>query len=97
MINLVKTAIAVLVFTGSAACYSCGDKPGKPGLPDPETAVTPQMIKAKNDVQAYIAAAEDYLSCGLPAKQHNDMVDEMKKVADEFNGIIRAFKARMAG
>ncbi len=97
MRNIVKTVVSVLVLTASSACFSCGDKPEKPTLPDAETAVTPQMIKAKNDVKAYISAAEAYLSCGLPTKKHNDMVDEMKSVADNFNDIIRAFKARMAG
>ena len=76
-----------------AAC----DKPGKPELPDPETAVTPQMIKAKNDVKAYLADAEKYLKCNLSNKQHNAMVDDMKGVADDFNVIVRSYKARMSG
>ncbi len=97
MPSIVKTVVTVLVLTASSACFSCGDKPEKPTLPDPETAVTPQMIKAKNDVQAYITAAEAYLSCSLPTRKHNEMVDEMKSVADNFNEVIRAFKARMAG
>ncbi len=97
MAKSLKTVVATLLLLTSAAAYSCGDKPEKPALPDAATAVTPQMIKAKNDVQAYIAAAEAYLKCGLPTKQHNAMVDEMKAVADDFNQVIRDFKARMAG
>ena len=73
------------------------DRPGSPELPDPDTAVTPQMIKAKNDVKSYLGSAEKYLKCNISTKQHNAMVDEMKKVADSFNKIVRSYKARMAG
>lgn len=88
------TAITFACFANlSIAC----DKPNKPELPDPNSAVTPQMIKAKNDVKAYLAAAENYLKCNISTKQHNNMVDDMKAVADAFNVIVRAYKARMAG
>lgn len=76
--------------------FAC-DKPGMPELPNPATAVTPQMIKAKNEVKTYLSSAETYLKCNISTKQHNGMVDDMKSVADSFNTIVRAYKARMAG
>lgn len=76
-----------------AAC----SRPSPPEIPDPDTAVTPQMIKAKNDVQAYVGEAEKYLKCNISTAQHNSMVDEMKETADKFNQAVRAYKARMAG
>ncbi len=90
----VVTASAFVLFTNLS--FAC-EKPSKPELPDPDTAVTPQMIKAKNDVKAYLSAAESYLKCNVSTKQHNKMVDDMKAVADAFNTIVRAYKARMAG
>lgn len=80
----------------SALSFSC-TRPTPPEIPDPATAVTPQMIKAKNDVQAYVDAAEKYLKCNISTAQHNKMVDEMKAVANKFNQAVRDYKARMAG
>ena len=91
-----KACTAFVLVAFSHVGFAC-DKPSKPELPDPTTAVTPQMIKAKNDVKAYLKAAETYLECKITTKQHNRMVDEMRGVADSFNGIVRAYKARMAG
>ncbi len=88
--------IAALLTSCSSLALAC-DKPATPELPDPATAVTPQMVKAKNDVKAFLGAAEVYLKCNISTKQHNTMVDEMKSVADDFNGIVRAYKARLAG
>lgn len=86
--------IAALGF--SQLSFAC-TRPDAPEIPDPATAVTPQMIKAKNDVQAYVDAAEKYLKCNISTSQHNRMVDEMKEVADKFNQAVRDYKARMAG
>jgi len=93
-LSTILTTIAFVLFAN--ASFAC-DKPNKPELPDPGTAVTPQMIKAKNDVKAFLASAESYLKCNISNKQHNNMVDDMKSVADSFNTIVRAYKARMAG
>ena len=72
-------------------------RPSVPELPDAATAVTPQMIKAKNDVKAYVSEAKAFLECTKNTKKYNKMVDEMNKVAGDFNTIVRAYKARMAG
>ncbi len=80
----------------SSVALAC-DRPAKPELPDPASAVTPQMIKAKNDVKTFLAAAEVYLKCNITTKQHNAMVDEMHSIAEDFNKVVRAYKDRKAG
>lgn len=92
-----KLLFSALVFALYAPLSLACDKPGTPALPDPATAVTPQMVKAQNDVKAYMDQANAYLKCNITSIQHNNMVKEMESVADEFNGIIRAYKSRMAG
>ena len=80
----------------STAAQAC-DKPSAPELPDPASAVTAQMIKAKNDVKSYLDAANTYIDCVKGnASRHNAMVEEMEKVADTFNSAVRAYKERMA-
>lgn len=93
MKNIIALALSTVLFSGmSQAC----DKPTAPALPDASTAVTAQMVKAKNDVQAYMSAAEAYLECVADTAAHNEMVDSMKQVADNFNSAVRAYKTRMA-
>lgn len=92
-----KLALVASALLATSIHVSACEKPTPPEMPDPATAVTPQMIKAKNDVKAFVAAAEEYLNCKISTKQHNKMVDEMNDVANEFNSIVRAYKARMAG
>lgn len=91
-----KLLVAAIFASCSSVALAC-DKPAVPALPDPATAVTPQMVKAKNDVKAFLGSAETYLKCNISTKQHNTMVDEMKSVADDFNTIVRAYKSRLAG
>jgi hypothetical protein len=83
---------ALLCSPFASAC----DKPVAPELPDPNAAVTAQMVKAKNDMKDYIAAAESYLKCvEADTRSYNAMVETMQKAADEFNTIVRKYKARM--
>jgi len=97
LMSLKASIFAGLVLASSANLALACEKPTLPGLPDPATAVTPEMIKAKNDVKAFVSSAEAYLKCGISTKQHNKTVDQMQKLAKDFNGIVRAYKARMAG
>jgi hypothetical protein len=92
--KLLLPALLLAVYAPlSMAC----SKPETPDLPDPATAVTPQMVKAQNDVKAYMDNANAYLKCKITDSQHNAMVKEMESLATKFNGIIRAYKERMAG
>ena len=90
-----KSILLIATATFSLNTLAC-DKPGAPELPNPDQAVTAQMIKAKNDVKAYIKAAESYLACMKDTAKYNSMVDEMQVTADQFNSIVRKYKARMA-
>lgn len=85
--------LSTALYSGmSMACT----KPTAPTLPDAATAVTAQMIKAKNEVKAYMADAQAYLDCVKSTAAHNTMVDEMQALANTFNQIVRNYKARMA-
>lgn len=91
--KLLASAIAIgFSFNTWAGC----DKPDAPAIPDAQTTVTAEMVKAQNDVKQFIAAAESYLKCNKNTTRHNDMVAEMQAVGDEFNEAIRAFKERMS-
>lgn len=70
------------------------DAPEAPELPDPQTAVLAEMVKAQKDMKKYIAAGEEYLGCAKSDRLHDIMVDEMKTKGDDFNARIREFKAR---
>ncbi|MFT7128775.1 MAG: hypothetical protein ACI89U_000883 [Gammaproteobacteria bacterium] len=94
MIKATAFVLSTVLFSGltHAACA----KPEAPMLPDAATAVTAQMVKAKNDVQAYMTDANAYLECVKNDKKHNRMVKSMKKIGTEFNVAVRSYKDRMA-
>lgn len=94
--NTLKHILLAFVFSFISNTAIACTEPEAPVLPDPATAVTPQMIKAKNDVQAFLADAEAFLNCTKSNKKHNIMVDNMNDVANQFNEIIRAYKARVS-
>lgn len=92
MKKVIAIALTTILFSGlSQACT----KPAAPNLPDANSAVTAQMIKAKNEVKAYMASAQTYLDCVESSAAHNAMVDDMEKLANAFNSIVREYKARM--
>lgn len=87
----------ILLSLCSAQLMAACSAPTAPELPDAATAVTPQMIKAKNDVKAYVSDAKAFLDCTKNTRKHNKVVDEMNGVASDFNDVVRAYKARLAG
>jgi len=95
--SLKASIFAGLILASGANLALACEKPALPALPDPATAVTPEMIKAKNDVKAFVSSAEAYLKCNIGTKKHNKTVDQMQKLAKDFNVIVRAYKARLAG
>lgn len=85
--------LAVVCVPGvSLAC----SEPAKPGdFPDPSTAVTAQMVKANNEVKAYVKAMEEYLGCsGMSRSDQNKAVKDLEEYAESFNKLIREFKSR---
>ncbi len=92
---LISVCYASLFALPALAC----DKPAaKPEIPDAETVVTAQMVKANNEVKAYVKAYEDYLSCAkLSRGEEKQELDGLKQFAEDFNVVVRAFKARSNG
>lgn len=93
---MIAKALILATLLSSGTALAC-DKPVAPVLPDPATAVTAQMVKAKNEIKSFIAKAETYLACvESDANSYNSMVEEMQAAADEFNVIVRKYKKRMS-
>ncbi len=88
--------LASLVFGVANQAIAACDEPAKPGaLPDAETAVSAQMIKAKNEVTAYVKGMEAYLACAsISRRDEKAKISELEDYAENFNKIIRAYKAR---
>lgn len=87
------TIVAIFLLVFSANSFSC-EKPGeKPVLPDINTAVAAQMIKAHADVKNYVKAMQDYLACSkMSVSDKERRLTELKKYADDFNKLINEFK-----
>ena len=88
-----KIVAITAALTVSSFTFAC-EKPAQPALPELEGAVVAQMVKAQSEVKKYLAASEAYLECVNSTSKHNAMVSEMKLVGNNFNELIRAFKAR---
>ena len=85
-------------FLLSSFAAACSKPTSKPEIPDAATVVTAQMVKANNDMKAYVKDMESYLGCaGLARSDEKKELDDLKKFAEDFNQVVRAFKARSAG
>jgi hypothetical protein len=79
----------------STGAFACSKPATKPEFPDAQTAVSAQMVKANNDVKAYVKEVQDYLGCARLSKSaEKQELDELKAYAESFNEVIRAYKAR---
>ncbi len=88
-------AVLTLASTISSGAYACSKPAVKPEFPDPQTAVSAQMVKANNEVKTYVKEVQDYLGCARLSKSaEKKELDELKAYADSFNEIIRAYKAK---
>ena len=87
-----------LTTTLSSGAYACSKPSTKPEFPDPQTAVSAQMVKANNEVKTYVKEVQDYLGCaGLSRSVEKKELDELKAYAESFNEVIRAYKAKGGG
>ncbi|MGI1679696.1 MAG: hypothetical protein K6L75_13230 [Cellvibrionaceae bacterium] len=91
-----KLLISIIIFLVNTTAYATCKAPEPPVIPDPETTVTAEMVKAQNDVKAFLSAAERFLKCTKSTSRHNQMVDKMKNIGDDFNNTVKAYKTRMA-
>jgi len=62
MTKTIKLALAATLFLGSTIALAC-DYPERPHMPDGSTASKDELLAAKADVQAYVAAVDEYLTC----------------------------------
>ncbi len=91
-----KSVFALMVVfwcTVPARVLAC-EAPTPPDMPDVETAVLAEMVKAQNQVKKFIAAGNEYLECEKDDDLHNQMVDLMHDVGEDFNKVIKDFKAK---
>ena len=96
-VKAVLTASVLAAALAPASTLATCHKPTPPALPNPDSAVVAQMMKAKHQMRAFMAAANTYLDCvAHDNTQYNAWVDEMTRAADAFNTIVRRYKKRMA-
>ena len=62
MTKIIKLALTASLFLGSTMALAC-DYPDRPQMPDGSTASKDDLLAAKADVQAYVAAVDEYLTC----------------------------------
>jgi len=90
-----KLLIAFLV-TASMTHYASAScvRPDEPTLPNVDSAVLAEMVKASKEVKKYIADANKYLECARSDSDHDKVVSRMRELADGFNALTTTFKAR---
>ena len=102
-----KLAVFVVTAFLSIGANAACEKPVAPSLPDANSAVTAEMVKAKREVTQFLTDAQSYLDCiGIPAENdqsevalaivasYNQMVGVIHTVGDGFNSVVRSYKAR---
>ncbi|HSX51326.1 MAG TPA: hypothetical protein VLF09_10230 [Cellvibrio sp.] len=95
---VVAGAFIASCVVSSMAAAGCDKPAAKPEIPDAATVVTAQMVKANNDMKAYVKSMQDYLGCaGLSRSEQKKELDDLQKFAEDFNVVVRAYKARSAG
>ena len=78
----------------SSVSFAACDKPESPVIPSGDSASGSDMLEAKKAVEAFLAAAEEYLECARVSSQKDRMVADMEDVADKFNKELRNYKAK---
>lgn len=95
---VVAGAFIASCVVSSMAAAACDKPAAKPEIPDAATVVTAQMVKANNDMKAYVKDMQTYLGCaGLSRSDEKKELDALQKFAEDFNAVVRAYKARSAG
>lgn len=62
MNKTIKIVIGYLLLIAAPMSFAC-DYPERPGIPDGSTASKEELLAAKDDVAAYLAGVDDYLTC----------------------------------
>lgn len=90
--SIALVLLAGLAFSGST--YAACDAPADPEIPSGAAASGADMLKAKKAVEAYVAAAEEYMGCGIATPLKDRMATKMEKIVDQFNRELREYKAK---
>jgi hypothetical protein len=62
MNNIFRSALGAILALTSVTAFSC-DYPARPFIPDGATASKEELLAAKNSVQVYLSAVDEYLQC----------------------------------
>jgi hypothetical protein len=62
MNNIFRSALGAILILTSVTAFSC-DYPARPFIPDGATASKEELLAAKNNVQVYLSAVDEYLQC----------------------------------
>ena len=57
-----RLALGAIFFLTSSLAFAC-DYPNRPHIPEGDSASKEDMLAAKNDVQIFLAAVDEYLRC----------------------------------
>jgi hypothetical protein len=84
MTKLTKFTIGSVLFLAASLSFAC-DYPDRPQIPDGSTASKDELLAAKNGVQSYMEAVDEYLTCieteeqAAAAALENPSTDELKR------------------
>jgi hypothetical protein len=103
-------ALAVLSAAGAVSLQAHADQcrrpPAPSKIPDGSTATQQEMITAMETIKQYNSDVQTYLKCldfearqnqlstGDQTNLHNAAVEQLSRIADEFNVQVRTFKAK---
>jgi hypothetical protein len=91
---LAATALLALG-AGTPAFADCPSPKEPSNLPDAAVATDADMLVAQQAVKQYLAAMEERLKClGENVPSHNTALDQMQKVAGQFNATVRAYRSK---
>jgi hypothetical protein len=62
MNTILRLVLGTCLMFALPAAFAC-DYPDRPHIPDGATATKDELLASKSDVQAYLAAVDDYLRC----------------------------------
>jgi hypothetical protein len=95
MKSLVALSVLLLLLSISSSAYSACLEATVPELPNPDTAVMSDILRAQDAVKQYLARQESYLTCVGDNFRHDAVVDKMHEVANSYNNMARRYKIRM--
>ena len=91
LMTIMIKAISSLVFLLTTAAALACDYPNTPHIPNGDTASKEDLLTAKADVQSYIAAVDEYLTCieseekAAVAAMDNPSPEELQRRDDMLN------------